>query len=143
MNNVAIPLEPMNVSQRTYIPWILIGIVTILVLLLGFAIYQWIQYGSLDRVVDWWYGEEQKERRREQHITDYRPESWCFVGEDVEGRWCVRVPNPQSCTPDRLFDSEDSCTYVPASAMPLGVVREGGADYKPFGPPMPVMSNTF
>ncbi len=130
--------------QKTYIPWILIGMITLLVLLVAFGIYQWIQYGSWERVVNWWhalfYGEEIREER---HITDYRPESWCFVGEDVEGRWCVRVPYPQSCTPDRLFDSEDSCTYIPASAMPLGVVREGGAEYKPFAPPMPAMANTF
>jgi hypothetical protein len=141
MNNVTIAMDPINAPQKTYIPWILIGGITMVLLLIGFGVYQWIQYGSWERVVDWWYGERPREERR--HVTDYRPESWCFVGEDVEGRWCVRVPNPQSCTPDRLFDSEDSCTYVPASAMPLGVVREGGAEYKPFAPPMPAMANTF
>ena len=114
-------------------PWILIGVSLLVVGFIVVAIIVWIRSGTKDMQLV-----QEMER-----VQEYRPESWCFVGEDVVGRWCVRVPFPQSCTPDRLFDSEDSCTYVPASALPLGVVKEGGAEYKPFAPPMPAMANTF
>lgn len=66
-------------------------------------------------------------------------ESWCFVGEDTTGRWCVRVPSSHACDPDRSFASRSDCELVTASSLPLGVVQQGGATMKPLGP-MPSMS---
>jgi hypothetical protein len=58
-------------------------------------------------------------------------ENWCFVGEDVTGRWCVKVPRPDACSPERLFSSRPGCELVPASPLPLGLVAKGGAEMKP------------
>jgi hypothetical protein len=58
-------------------------------------------------------------------------ENWCFVGEDVTGRWCVKVPQPDACSPERLFSSRPGCELVPASPLPLGLVAKGGATTKP------------
>lgn len=72
----------------------------------------------------------------------YQKESWCFVGEDVQGRWCIQVPSDHACDPNRTFPTRSACELVEASSMPLGVVENGGASMKPLGP-MPSMSNTF
>lgn len=58
-------------------------------------------------------------------------ENWCFVGEDVTGRWCVKVPKPDACSPERLFSSRPGCELVPASPLPLGVVNKNGDAMKP------------
>ena len=58
-------------------------------------------------------------------------ENWCFVGEDVTGRWCVKVPRPDACSPERLFSSRPGCELVPASPLPLGLVAKGGAAMNP------------
>ena len=58
-------------------------------------------------------------------------ENWCFVGEDVTGRWCVKVPQPDACSPERLFSSRPGCELVPTSPLPLGLVAKGGATTKP------------
>jgi hypothetical protein len=137
-NVVFSPVEP-NMPTYSYLPWALFGVLAILFIVVAVGVYQWIQNGSFS--FSTWFRKEEQEM--DSQVKEYKPESWCFVGEDVVGRWCVRVPNPHSCTPDRLFDSEDNCTYVSASALPLGVVKEGGAEYKPFAPPMPAMANTF
>ena len=58
-------------------------------------------------------------------------ENWCFVGEDFTGRWCVKVPSPESCTAERSFASQSDCLLVEASNMPAGILQLGGADMKP------------
>jgi hypothetical protein len=58
-------------------------------------------------------------------------ENWCFVGEDVTGRWCVKVPRPDACSPERLFSSRPGCELVTASPLPLGLIAKGGAEMKP------------
>jgi hypothetical protein len=58
-------------------------------------------------------------------------ENWCFVGEDVTGRWCVKVPRSDACTPERLFSSRPGCELVAASPLPLGLVDKGGAAMNP------------
>ncbi len=70
------------------------------------------------------------------------PERWCFVGEDVTGRWCVKVPSEHACDPNRTFTEQSECELVQASPMPLGVIEQGGARMQPIGP-IPAMSNTF
>ena len=58
-------------------------------------------------------------------------ESWCFVGEDLTGRYCLKVPSDHACEPRRLFGSLKDCELVPASHMPAGVVQDGGASMRP------------
>jgi hypothetical protein len=48
-------------------------------------------------------------------------ETWCLVGEDLSGRYCVRVPGPDSCTHDRSYGSRDDCVMTPANHMPAGI----------------------
>ena len=36
-------------------------------------------------------------------------QTWCYVGEDAVGRWCVEVPTSASCDPDRTFSSKNGC----------------------------------
>jgi hypothetical protein len=59
----------------------------------------------------------------------YRPQTWCFVGENTLGRYCVQS---DSCSPMDRFPSRETCEYVEASALPLGVTGEGGLHYTPF-----------
>jgi hypothetical protein len=58
-------------------------------------------------------------------------ENWCFVGEDLTGRWCVKVPNSSACSPERLFSSRPGCELVEASASPAGINKNGGATMTP------------
>jgi hypothetical protein len=58
-------------------------------------------------------------------------ENWCFVGEDLTGRWCVKVPNASACSPERLFSSRPGCELVEASASPAGINKNGGATMTP------------
>ena len=66
---------------------------------------------------------------RQAHARVYRPESWCLVGENTLGRYCVRS---DSCGPLERFPSREACEYTEASAMPLGVTEEGGLIMNPF-----------
>jgi len=54
-------------------------------------------------------------------------ESWCFVGEDLTGRYCVKVPAASSCDSDRLFRSRSDCELQRANALPAGVINENGS----------------
>ena len=54
-------------------------------------------------------------------------ESWCFVGEDLSGRYCVRVPSEHECEPARHYPSRSACELTPAQHLPAGVQRDGGA----------------
>jgi hypothetical protein len=38
-------------------------------------------------------------------------QTWCFVGEDMAGRWCMQVPGPKACDPDRTFHNKNSCEH--------------------------------
>jgi hypothetical protein len=62
-------------------------------------------------------------------IRAYKPESWCLVGENTLGRYCVPSEN---CGPLERFPSQEACEYVEASALPLGITGEGGLHYNPF-----------
>lgn len=117
--------------------WILIGGI---VLLLVFA---YLLYSRQVTIVDILPGfgapvdwraierrEERRELRREERAAGFG-ENWCFVGEDVTGRWCVKVPRPDACTPERLYSSRPGCELVPASPLPLGLVDKGGAVMNP------------
>ncbi len=62
-------------------------------------------------------------------IRAYKPESWCFVGENTLGRLCVESEN---CDPLDRYPSREACELVEASALPLGITGEGGLHYNPF-----------
>ena len=62
-------------------------------------------------------------------IRAYKPESWCFVGENTLGRYCVQADN---CGPLDRYPSRETCELVEASALPLGITGEGGLHYNPF-----------
>ena len=36
-------------------------------------------------------------------------QTWCLVGEDMAGRWCVQVPSIKACEADRTYDSRNKC----------------------------------
>lgn len=36
-------------------------------------------------------------------------QTWCLVGEDMTGRWCVQVQSVKACDPDRTFSSKNAC----------------------------------
>lgn len=54
------------------------------------------------------------------------PSSWCFIGEDLSGRYCVRVPSEESCDPDRTFRTHSDCALINATHMPAGIIRGDG-----------------
>jgi hypothetical protein len=81
------------------------------------------------------------EKTPEPEHPPYKKETWCFVGEDKTGRWCVKVPTDHACDPDRTFSTRSDCEIVTASAMPLGFLKYGGASDTPLSA-IPAMSNT-
>jgi hypothetical protein len=50
------------------------------------------------------------------------PVAWCFVGEDLTGRYCVKVPSAASCDRTRVFNSQQDCELQAANTLPAGVV---------------------
>jgi hypothetical protein len=135
-NNAAVSavsaVNSVTSSFGNYGSWFLvIGIV--LLLILSYLLYQ--QQVSLVDILpgtektprDWREIERQAARGENSGFG----ENWCFVGEDVTGRWCVKVPQPDACSPERLFSSRPGCELVPASPLPLGLVAKGGAAMNP------------
>ena len=53
-------------------------------------------------------------------------ESWCFVGEDLSGRYCVKVPKDSACTKDRVYHSRSDCEMAAANHLPAGVIKKNG-----------------
>jgi hypothetical protein len=49
---------------------------------------------------------------------------WCFVGEDLTGRWCVKTPEEGLCPKKRVFSSRSECEMKTASASPLGINQQ-------------------
>ena len=60
-----------------------------------------------------------------------KPETWCFVGEDLVARWCVAVPKPDLCPSERSFDSRSECELTSANHMPAGLIQNNGASMLP------------
>jgi hypothetical protein len=134
-----------SVSGSTWAPWFLVGGI---VLLLAVA---YLFYAGKTPISDLIPGlaqpppadwraiekearrEERKEERKEERrgATAGFGENWCFVGEDVTGRWCVKVPQSDACSPERLFSSRPGCELVTASPLPLGLIGKGGAEMNP------------
>jgi hypothetical protein len=74
--------------------------------------------------------QDEKEERHKPEPRDAR-ETWCLVGEDLNGRYCIRVPGPHSCTHERSFLSRDQCELTPAMHLPAGAVENGGLQLDP------------
>lgn len=36
-------------------------------------------------------------------------QTWCLVGEDMAGRWCIQVPTPKHCEPIRSYKTKNQC----------------------------------
>lgn len=53
---------------------------------------------------------------------DTTKDAWCFVGEDVTGRYCVNVPSAKSCEPSRVYRSRHDCEMVPGHQLPAAIV---------------------
>jgi hypothetical protein len=58
-------------------------------------------------------------------------EAWCFVGEDLTGRYCVKVPSAKSCDAERTYRSRQDCELVPAQHLPAGIITKQGAGMLP------------
>lgn len=57
-------------------------------------------------------------------------ESWCFVGEDLSGRYCVKVPSDAACTNDRIFFTRGDCELISGSRLVAGI-SNNGQDFRP------------
>ena len=147
-----------SVGGSTWAPWFLIGGI-VLLLAVAYLFYTGqtrasdILPGLAPPQADWRAIEREAKREERQEARNERREArnerrearkearkeakagfgenWCFVGEDVTGRWCVKVPQPDACSPERLFSSRPGCELVPASPLPLGLINKGGAEMNP------------
>jgi len=36
-------------------------------------------------------------------------QTWCFIGDDIAGRWCIQVPDERSCDNNRAYKSKNAC----------------------------------
>ena len=72
----------------------------------------------------------------------YKPETWCFVGENTLGRYCVQR-DAGTCGPLDTFPSREACEHTESSALPLGVTANGGLVYNPFMSPHDSRYYTF
>jgi len=36
-------------------------------------------------------------------------QTWCLVGEDMAGRWCIQVQSPAGCEPVRTYKTKNQC----------------------------------
>jgi hypothetical protein len=36
-------------------------------------------------------------------------QTWCLVGEDMAGRWCIQVKGPAQCEPIRTYKTKNKC----------------------------------
>jgi hypothetical protein len=108
-------------------PWFLIGGI-ILLLVLAYMLYQ---RQTIDIHVELPEVPESPEMKQRVSNNGRLGENWCFVGEDATGRWCVKVPQPDACSPERLFSSRPACELVTASPLPLGLLSKGGAEMHP------------
>lgn len=123
-------------------PWVLILIVVALVLGGVFVFVQYSASSSPQQPPHSVLPEPREPQPEPAANTVPQGKTWCFVGEDVQGRWCIQVPSAHACDANRSFASEEDCKLVPASPMPLGIATRGDSILQPLGP-IPAMSNTY
>jgi len=106
-----------NNSTTTNWTPILIGVSVILVALF----ILWIIWGYLK---EWLKSQLQgavAANASTKNPEDFIRGQWCFVGEDMTGRWCVKTPEEGLCPKQRVFQSRSECEMKTASASPLGI----------------------
>ena len=50
----------------------------------------------------------------------------------MSGRYCVKVPGPDSCEPGRTYNSQKDCELTPAMRLPASIQQNSGMTEKPF-----------
>ena len=137
-----------NEGSSSSIPWLWIGLCVFL-LLGGLSLYYAVQkesnawYSIRSSWMNYFFGSSNLQEidipTRVQDTTSPVPsvsnstngtvkpgETWCFVGEDNTGRWCVQVPLPSLCEPTRSYGGRSPCEMTLAQQLPIGVVTNGG-----------------
>lgn len=156
MNN-SIPLS--NEATPSTIPWLYIGIgVVLLLLVAGLAFYflvekeshpwyasriSWMEYlvglpgANTETAAATEIGAQDTTSPLAQLKTQTNSlptapgETWCFLGEDNTGRWCVKVPLPSLCEPSRSYGGRDPCEMTLAQQLPLGLAGHNNTDKVP------------
>lgn len=120
-----------NSLGDTGAPWFWISVVVLLLAIVGVALWKFGYFSATPSVFP-----IPTETVLTPPPKPLKEETWCFVGEDMTGRWCVRVPHRGACDPERAYSSKSDCQLTAASRLPLGVNMEGGARVAPLmGPP--------
>jgi len=66
-----------------------------------------------------------KQTEIKEHNKSLGQDTWCFIGEDISGRYCVKVPSKESCVPDRTFRSLQECALIDGNHLPAGIEKDG------------------
>ena len=136
---------PSAFSAFSGLPWVSIAIASVF-LLVGFIVF-YVQHYSLQSVIKWWkefvFGPSSTAatataaaalsvqdttsplaqlKTQTAGVATNPGETWCFLGEDNTGRWCVKVPIPSLCEPARSYGGRDPCEMTLAQQLPLGLV---------------------
>ena len=134
-------------------PWLLIGVCAVLIVG-GFVFFFLVRKEShpwYEKRISWMsylFGDSDPDFTKSSELQDtvspltrlktktsdipVKPsESWCFIGEDNTGRWCVQVPLPSLCEPIRSYGSRNSCEMTLAQQLPSGIVTRGGTSTTP------------
>ena len=92
--------------------FVILGVILVTCILL-WIIWQYIR--------DWLQSQLQETAPSKTNPEDFVRGQWCFVGEDMTGRWCVKTPEEGLCPKQRVFQSRSECEMKTASASPLGI----------------------
>ena len=117
---------------------VVIGVIGLIVYLYFQQLVHYLRRISGGHRADWMRHESHEEREeREEHESHrkhkerVKASTWCFVGEDLLGRYCVKVPGPHACTPDRSYSSDSDCRLIPAQHLPAGTVMNNATRMLP------------
>jgi hypothetical protein len=149
--NVTSNAAPTGGSSSS-IPWLWIGLCVFL-LLGGITLYYAVQkesnawYSNRMSWMNYFFGSSNLQEvdipTRVQDTVSPVPKSkstegtvkpgdtWCFVGEDNTGRWCVQVPVPSLCEPARSYGTRSSCEMTLAQQLPAGISTRSGTSTSP------------
>ena len=92
--------------------FVILGVIFVTCILL-WIIWQYIR--------DWLRSQMQEAAPSKTNPEDFVRGQWCFIGEDLTGRWCVKTPEEGLCPKQRVFQSRSECEMKTASASPLGI----------------------
>ena len=107
-------------------------LVVIGAIVLGVGIVYVVRHYGLHKRWDRHEEREHREHREQRDEEDrFKKEVWCFVGEDLTGRACVKVPSPASCDAERSYGSRPDCELQTANRLPSGVITNGGTSMIP------------